>query len=246
MISVSIITKNEEKNISRCLDSLSWSDDIIIVDSGSTDKTLNICKKFQCKIIRTEWLGFGRTKQIGVNHAKYDWVFSIDADEEVSKELSENIKSIVKNSSYKGFFVKRKSFYLGRQINYSGWQNDFPLRLFNKKYGNFNSRDVHEKVVMRTSEISRLDLPIIHYPYNDIEAHLKKINLYTSLGSIELFNKRKKVLLIYPFLAAFFKFLKTFIIKKGFLDGKEGLILSILSSFYVFLKYIKLWLLNKK
>ena len=244
-ISVSIITKNEESNIKRCLNSVKWVDEIIVVDSGSTDGTLEICKNYHCKIIETEWLGFGRTKQIGVNAATNDWVLSIDADEEVSDKLKDKILELVQSTQFHAFNIKRVSYYLKKRIQYSGWQTDYPLRLFNKKYGNFNDASVHESVVIDGENTSTIQALLYHYPYQSISSHISKINLYTQLGAQKLFDKGKGTTLIYAVLSGIVKFIKMYLIKKGFLDGKEGLILAILSGFSSTLKYFKLWSLWK-
>jgi len=246
MISAAIITKNEEKNIERCLNSLSWVDEIIIIDSGSTDKTIHICKKYNCKVITSKWLGFGKTKQLAINKTRNDWVLSIDADEEVSVGLVMKIKELIKSNDFVGYRIKRKSFYLGKIINFSGWQDDYPLRLFNKSFGNFDDSTVHEKVRLKSKNISVIEEPLIHYPYSNIESHIIKINSYTSLAAKNLHDKNKKTMLIVPPLAGIFKFIKTYFFKLGFLDGKVGFILALMSSYYVFLKYLKLWTLQRK
>ena len=241
MISVSIITKDEEANIQKCLESVKWADEIIIVDSGSTDQTLTICQSYNCKIIETEWLGFGQTKQLGVHAATNDWILSIDADETVSNELKVQILASIKVAEFYAFNIKRISYYLEKRIKYSGWQTDYPLRLFNKKYGNFNNANVHEAVVMEKGVASIIQAPLYHYPYQSISSHINKINLYTQLGAEKLFSQNKKSTLIYALLSGLVKFLKMYLIKKGFLDGKEGLVLATLSGFSSTLKYIKLW-----
>jgi len=248
MISASIITKNEEKNIRRCLESIKWIDDIVVVDSGSTDKTISICEEFNCKIIKTEWLGFGKTKQIGVNNTKNNWVISIDADEERKIEHKEKITEINGTEKTKGYYLKRNSFYLGKLIKYSGWQNDYVLRLFDKRYGEFDNKLVHERILIDESLTKKINIGFFHYPYRNISSHIKKINLYTSIASEELQRTKKINFLVFPFIAGFYKFLKVYFFRMGFLDGKQGLILAIMSSLYVFLKYLKLWLLtnNKK
>lgn len=242
MITVSIITKDEELNIQRCLESVKWANEIIVVDSGSTDRTLEICKSHNCKIIKTEWLGFGKTKQLGVNAAKHDWIFSIDADEEVSDKLRRQILSIVNSdqSLDRAFSIKRVSYYLNKRIKHSGWQTDYPLRLFNRNHGNFNDANVHESVMVDVN-ISNIQAPLYHYPYPSISSHIKKINLYTQLGADKLFEQGKKTTLLYAFLSGLIKFIKMYVVKKGFLDGKEGLILATLSGFSSTLKYTKLW-----
>ena len=241
MLSVSIITKNEESNIKRCLDSIKWADEIIIVDSGSTDNTLEICQTYNCKIIETEWLGFGKTKQIGVNAATHDWVLSIDADEEVSNELKREILELTQSTQFNAFNIKRVSYYLKKRIKYSGWQTDYPLRLFNKNHGNFNDASVHEAVIMDNSEITCIHESILHYPFPTISIHINKIDRYSQLGAENLFNKKKNTTIVYAVLSGIIKFIKMYIFKKGFLDGKEGFILAVLSGFSSTLKYFKLW-----
>ncbi len=245
MLSISIITRNEEANIKRCLESVKWADEIIVVDSGSTDGTLEICKNYHCKIIETGWLGFGRTKQIGVNAATNNWILSIDADEEVSDKLKDKILELVQSTQFHAFNIKRVSYYLKKRIQYSGWQTDYPLRLFNKKYGNFNDASVHESVVIDGENISIIQSLLYHYPFPTINSHIDKINHYSQLGAQKLFDKGKRTTLIYAVLSGIVKFIKMYLIKKGFLDGKEGFILAILSGFSSTLKYFKLWSLWK-
>ena len=222
MITVSIITKNEELNIKRCLESVSWANEIIVVDSGSTDKTLEICQAYHCKIIETKWLGFGLTKQIGVNAASNDWVLSIDADEEVTSELKNNILELTQSTKFHAFNIKRVSYYLKKRIKYSGWQTDYPLRLFNKQYGNFNDASVHESVVMDSKNASTIQALLYHYPYQSISSHLGKINLYTQLGAEKLFDKGKKTTLIYAVLSGIVKFIKNVSYKKRISRWKRG------------------------
>jgi len=242
MISVSIIVKDEEDNIERCLKSIyNWADEIIVVDSGSTDNTLKICKKYNCKIHKTHWLGFGKTKQLGVDLTENDWILSIDADEEISNQLKKEIKDIIASNQFNGAYIKRISYYLSRQIKYSGWQNDFPLRLFNKRFGNFDNATVHESVVLHKSKTLKICEPIYHYPYKTIHEHISKVNLYTTLSAEKLFIRSKKTSLFFAVLSGITKFIKMYLFKKGFLDGKEGLVLAILSSYSSFLKYVKLW-----
>ncbi|MDZ7860058.1 MAG: glycosyltransferase family 2 protein [Candidatus Krumholzibacteriota bacterium] len=240
-LSVVIITKNEERNIRRCLESVRWADEIVVIDSGSTDKTLSICREYGCRVVETEWLGFGRTRQLAVEKASNDWILSIDSDEEVSSELAERIREILSEKIDKcGFKFKRITFYIGRLIKHSGWNREYCLRLFNRKYGSYNSRDVHEYVEIK-GETGRIEEEIMHYSYHTISDHLKKIDKYTTLGARQLFNQGKKSSVFKAILRAKFRFIKMYFINMGFLDGKEGLILAFNSAFYVFLKYIKLW-----
>lgn len=238
MLSVVIITKNEEANIARCLESVSWADEIVILDSESDDKTREIAEKFKVKFFTTpHWSGFGNKKNEAVNLASNDWIFSIDADETVTGELKEEILNILQEPRFNGYFVKRKSFYLGKMINHGGWGKDYPLRLFNRKRGNFNDKPVHEYVEIE-GETGKIESPILHYTYPTVSSHIKKIDLYTGIAAEE--NKGKKVSVFSAILRGFVKFLKMFFLKIGFLDGREGFVLACVSSFGVFVKYIKI------
>ena len=161
-LSVTIITLNEEKNIERCLRSVQWADEIIVTDSGSTDRTVEICRKYTDKVLQIEWLGFGKTKKFAVDAATNDWIFSIDADEQVTDELKNKIQQIMKKPSAQAYRIKRKSLYLGKIINHCGWGRDYPLRLFDRKAGNFNDKLVHETVEI-TGKILKINEPLLHY-----------------------------------------------------------------------------------
>jgi glycosyltransferase involved in cell wall biosynthesis len=238
-LSATIITHNEEENIEKCLKSLHWVDEIVVVDSYSQDRTVEICKKYNCNVIQTEWLGFGKTKQVAVTHAVNDWILSIDSDEEVSWELAEKIKLILADPKYDGYKIKRNSFYLGKEINHSGWDNDFPIRLFNKKSGRFNEKEVHESVVIN-GEKGKLTEPLYHYTYPTISKHIGKINRYTDLAISER-NNTKEYSIITSLILGVNKFLKMYFLQRGFLDGKAGFLLSMNSAIGVYLKYIKMW-----
>lgn len=235
-----IITKNEEKNIERCLKSVQWADEIVVVDSGSTDRTLEICREYGCSALYTEWMGFGRTKKFAVDSANFDWIFSIDADEVVTLELKDKIITILSNQpKYAGYRVKRKSFYLNKLIEYSGWHHDYPLRLFNRKFGNYNDKIVHESVDIN-GEVGKIEEHLLHYTYPNLSSHIQKIDQYTSLGAQQLFQKEKKSSISKAILRGNMKFFKMYFLQTGFLDGKEGLILAFISSFGIILKYLKL------
>lgn len=239
-LSAVLITKDEENNIKRCLSSITFADEIVVVDSGSTDNTVKICNEFGCIVLSADWMGFGPTKKYAVDNATYDWILSVDADEVVSESLKEEISRLLEAPPDKAFGIKRKSYYLGKQINYCGWDNDYPLRLFNRKYGNFNDKPVHESVVVNCDR-DRIDSPLYHYTYPTIKSHIYKINKYSELSSGELIKENKRYSVVSSILFGINKFLKMYILKRGFLDGKAGLILCINSAFGVYLKYIKTW-----
>lgn len=246
-LSVVIICKNEERNISRCLESVKWADEIVIYDSGSHDSTLTICEQFNCNIFHNHnWEGFGQAKNEAVNLAKFDWILSIDADEEVSEKLKFKIQDILKNPNpTPAYKIKRISYYMGKQINYSGWQRDFPLRLFNRKYGNFNLKLVHESVQINSKPVY-IKEEILHYTYPFIKTHIDKMIRYSELGAEQSFEKNKTAGICKALSSGIAKFFKMYILNFGFLDGKTGLILAVNSAFGVYLKYIYLWEKNKQ
>jgi glycosyltransferase involved in cell wall biosynthesis len=240
-ISVAIITKNEEKNIGRCLESVKWADEIVIVDSGSTDLTLEICKKYNCKAYKSSWLGFSRTKQLAVDHCRYEWVLVIDADEEVTENLKTKIRDAIKSPGLSAYRIKRRSFYLGKLIKYCGWNKDYPLRLFEKAKGRFNNKIIHESIAMNDGKTGTINEVMLHYTYPDLHSHLLKIDAYSFLGAEELFEKGERSSIYKAVMRGGFKFIKMYLVQRGFLDGKIGFILCVNSAYGVYLKYLKLW-----
>lgn len=240
-ISATIITYNEQANIEKCLKSLSWVDEIVVVDSFSDDNTVAICEKYNCKTIQTEWKGFGKTKKYAVDAASNDWILSVDADEEVTIQLKEKIQNTLIAPEYYGYNIKRRSHYLGKEIKHCGWNRDYPLRLFNRQFANFNDKDVHESVVL-SGKKGRIHEAFLHFTYPTISSHISKMNRYTDLASL---NNDKNFSLITSFLFGINKFLKMYLLQKGFLDGKHGFLLCLNSAFGVYLKYIKTWQLSK-
>ena len=239
-ISVTIITLNEEQNIERCLRSVNWADEIVVVDTGSTDRTVEICRKFKCRVLETEWLGYGKTKRFAVEQAAHDWIFSIDADEEATVQLREEIDKILENPDAAGYRIKRNSFYLGKIIRHAGWDKDYPLRLFNRKHGNFNDKVLHESVQL-SGTVKRIEAPILHYTYPTIHSHVERMNKYSELGAEAALSKGKSATLAGAVARGMIKFLKMYFLQAGFLDGRIGFLLAFNSGYGVFLKYCKLW-----
>ncbi|KAA3619698.1 MAG: glycosyltransferase family 2 protein [Calditrichaeota bacterium] len=244
-ISCVIVTKNEEHNIARCLESVKWMDEILVVDSESEDRTIEICQSFGCKISRQAWMGFGKTKAFAVTQAQHDWIFSIDADEEMTPELKDKlVRLLQENEPAAGYYIRRRSFYLGHLIRFSGWNRDYPLRFFNRKSGNFNEKEVHESVRINGPK-SYIEECLLHYTYPTIESHLQKIDRYTTLGAQQLFENGKRASVISAIIRGKLKFLKMYILQAGILDGFAGLNLALISAFGVYLKYLKLWKLSR-
>ncbi|VAX25484.1 Putative two-domain glycosyltransferase [hydrothermal vent metagenome] len=242
-ISAVIITKNEELNIERCLKSIQWVDEIVVVDSNSTDKTIEICNRYNCKVINSEWFGFGRTKKLAVDSASNNWILSIDSDEEVTQELESTIKEILKDPKFNGYKIKRKSYYLGKMINHCGWNSDYPLRLFNREFGNFNEKNIHESINVK-GKVGQIETILLHYTYPTISSHIIKLDKYTELQARELKKKGRHYSLFAVALFSIYKFINMYFLHLGFLDGKEGFVLCSNSAYGVYLKYLKLWELN--
>lgn len=239
-LSVVIISKNEEKNIARCLESVKWADEIILIDSKSADRTVEIAERYGARVYSPEWQGYGAAKVEGVNRAGCEWILSVDADEEVPSELANEIKAALSNDSeYSGYYIPRRTMFLGRWIKHCGWYPDFVLRLFRKSRGNFDGAVIHEKVVVNGST-SRMRSELLHYSYSCLEEYLEKFNRYTTLGAEEAYRRGIRSgwydIVIKPPVS----FVKHFISKQGFRDGIEGFLISVLSSIAVMAKYAKL------
>ncbi|MEZ5359574.1 MAG: glycosyltransferase family 2 protein [Candidatus Zixiibacteriota bacterium] len=245
-ISAIIITKNEEANIERCLRSVAWTDEIILVDSNSTDRTVEIAKSFDAKIFNPEWKGFGPAKQYALEQASGDWILSIDADEEVTFTLKNEILQLLEgNPEFCGYFLPRKTQFLGRWILYSGWYPDYVLRLFKKDAGCFTEALVHEKVEVEGAT-GKLHNALMHYSYPSLEDYMHKMDNYSSLGAAELFKKGRDVSPYTAALKAPVSFLRKYILQRGWKDGWEGFLIAYLTSTGTLLKYAKLRLMRQE
>lgn len=243
-LSLVVITFNEESNIERCLRSASFVSEIIIVDSFSTDRTKELAQKLGAKVFEESWKGFGAQKQSATNKASNDWVLSLDADEELGSELVQEIKEKFKNLDARvGYKIPRKSFHLGRWINYGAWYPDYQLRLFNKKYSSWTENTIHERV--QSPQVNSLTYPILHYVFRDLEHQISTNNRYSTLQAETLYKERNGFSLFKLLTKPPVKFLELYFFKKGFLDGLVGFIIAIGGAYSVFLKFSKLWELEK-
>ena len=242
-ISCVIITLNEEENIRRSLTAVNWFDEIIVVDSGSTDKTIDICKELGCKVYHKNFDGYGEQKRYAVSLAQNDWVLNIDADEVVSDELKTEIEKIFsdENINSNGYALRRKLIFLGKKFNYGKESKEYYIRLFNKNFGNFSKDRVHEKVELN-GEAKKLKGVFYHYSYKNIEQYFTKFNSYTTKAATALFEKGKTgrspavIIIGFPIY-----FLKNYIINRNFLNGIPGFLWALFSSLYPVIKYFKLW-----
>jgi glycosyltransferase involved in cell wall biosynthesis len=248
-ISCVIITFNEEENIRRALNSVKWCDEIVVVDSGSTDKTIEICEKYNCRIYKKEFNGYGEQKRYAVSLANNDWILSIDADEVVSDKLCDEIKNIFDDNEIKfnGFFLPRSLIFLGKHFKYGRESKEYYLRLFNKNCGNFSSDKVHEKVKLN-GNTQKLNGTLYHYSYVTIEQYFNKFNSYTTNAAQVLFDEGNKGRSVVSIVLGFpVYFFKNYFIYRNFLNGMQGFLWALFSSLYPVIKYFKLWALwNKK
>lgn len=251
-ISVVVLTKNEEENIIDCIESLKSFDEIIVIDDYSTDKTPEILKKLsedneKIKLFKRELdQDFSSQRKFGIEKAKNDWIFFVDADERVTKELENEISDVfeIDDDKFSGFLIRRIDFMWGRQLSHGETGHIRLLRLFNKHDGKLIGK-VHESWETKKM-VGRFGSPILHYPHPTISEFLTEINFYTDLRAQELFTAKKKASFFSVILYPKAKFIKNYFIKLGFLDGLPGLIHALLMSFHSFLVRGKLWQLSQK
>lgn len=239
MLSVIIITKNESAHIGRCLESVSWADEIIVLDSGSADDTVAICQQYTDKVYETDWPGFGVQKQRAVDKASGDWILSLDADEVVTSELRAEIEKALLQEHYKGYEIPRLSSYCGKQMHYGGWWPDYVLRLFRRDCGYFTDSVVHESIIVQ-GQVGRVRSPLLHDAFINLDEVLYKVNSYSTLGAEMLYQRGVRSSLGKAILKGLWTFIRTYCIKAAILDGRQGLMLSISNAEGAYYKYLKL------
>ncbi len=239
-ISATIITLNEERCIRECLESLKFADEIIVVDSGSKDKTINICLEFGAKVIQQEWLGFGAQKQLAVEQTQHDWVFCIDADERVSEQLNSEIKHLKQQTEInpKAFNMPRCNRFLGRWLRHGEGYPDHNLRLFNRKFARWSDHSVHEHVITEET-VGLLKGDMLHESEDGIFDYLQKQNRYTSLQAEAMIAKGKKGSVVRMLISPLTRFIKFYFLRRGFQDGVPGLIHVLIGCINSMIKYAK-------
>ena len=240
-ISALIITFNEEENIVDCLESVKWCDEIVIVDSFSEDKTVELASQYTEKVYLHKFDNFASQRNYALEKVESDWVLVIDADERVTEELKVEISDVLSSdNSVQAYEIPRKNYFLGKWVKYCGWYPDYTLRLFKNNQQLKYKGKVHENI--RTDmKVRNMESPLIHYTYQDLTDYLEKINNYTTLWAEEKHRKGKQTSMLYILLRSMFEFIQKYFFRKGFLLGSQGLILSCILTYYVFLKYVKLW-----
>lgn len=237
MLSVTIIALNQEAHLGPCLESVSFADEIVVVDTGSADATVAVAQAHGARVVVTEWQGFARSKNFALDQARGEWVFSLDTDERVTPALREEILTVARGDGpLAGYRVPRKNFFGGRWIKHLGWYPDYTLRLFRRDRGRFRDREVHEEVVV-DGPVGILTAPLEHYSYINLAEYAARQERYARLAAREMAQggrvPRPGELAWRPFLT----FMKLFFLKKGFLEGSLGLSLALQGSRYNFLKY---------
>lgn len=240
-LSVAIITKDAGDTLAQTLASISFANEIIVVDSGSTDQTIDLANKAGAKVVAQDWLGFGPQKNVAISHCTSDWILSLDADEVVTPEAQQEIVTATEQVANDAFYLPRLTYFLGRPIRHSGWFPDWQLRLFKRGATEFADATIHERV-LETEKTTRLPkATLLHYSYRDLPDYLEKLGRYTSLeAAAKNISKGRHAWLMIA--KPPYRFLDMYLAKLGLLDGWRGLLLAALSGYYCFLVHWKgLW-----
>ena len=244
-LSVAMIVKNEAQDLAACLDTVKgWVDEIVILDSGSTDETEQIAEQYGAKFyVNTDWQGFGKQRQLAQQYVTSDYVLWLDADERVTPELKQSILQAVKNDEQNAVYnIGRLSEVFGRQIRHSGWYPDYVVRLYRTTFAKYGDELVHEKVHFpKDANVKKLTGDLLHFTYKDVHHYLVKSASYAQAWSIQKAKAGKKASLFDGVTHALGCFVKMYLLKAGFLDGKQGFLLAILSAHSTFVKYADLW-----
>jgi glycosyltransferase involved in cell wall biosynthesis len=238
-ISATIITFNEERNVARVIESLRCCDEILVLDSGSNDRTVEIATKLGARVVEASWHGYAAQKNIAAKLASHDWILALDADESLSEALEAEIWQIKKSGpAFDGYTMPRLAQYLGRWILHSGWYPDRKVRLFDRKKAKWVGDFVHESVVVN-GRVGHLQSNLLHFTCNSLSEHLKTMDGYTTLAAQEIVARGKTPSMAELLLDPPWTFLQTYFLKLGFLDGAEGLAIAYMAAFYNFVKYSK-------
>jgi len=254
LLSVAIVTFNEEDNLARTLASVAWADQILVVDSGSTDRTVEIARSINATVLERPWPGFAAQKNFALTQCTGDWILSLDADEELSPELQQQIRHTLSSApTFDAFYLKRRNLFLGRWIKHGGFYPDPKLRLFRNRLPSppqFEARPVHETLHF-AGPTATLDGDILHHAYPTLSSYIEHMDRYSSLGAQLLIDKGRTSANIFTFFARivifpFFGFKWNYLFRLGFLDGREGLLLNLYHACYSSWKYAKAWELARK
>ena len=245
-LSVVLITYNAAAHLEKCLASVAWADEIIVLDSGSRDATVAICRKYTKKVYFSEdWQGFGVQKNRVLAYAQGEWILSLDADEVVPESLQIEIQQAMQQTEYTAFQLSRLSRFMGRWIHHSGWRPDYVTRLFRQGCAKFSDDLVHEKLEVQHGKLGRLQSPMLHYTYDSIEQLLEKTNRYSTDSALLHHARGKRGSLRRAIGHGLWAFFRTYVLRRGFLDGREGFLVAVANAEVAFYRYVKLLYLNK-
>ena len=244
-LSAIIITRNEEANIAACLDGLAFCDERVVVDAGSTDRTAAIAAEKGARVVSRDWQGFGAQKNFALSLAQGDWVLSIDADERVSPALAREIAQAVAAPRADGYEIPRLSSFVGREMRHSGWFPDYVLRLFRRGKARFSDDLVHERVIC-DGPVARLGEQLQHFSVTRLEEALSRVDRYSTAGAEMLIAAGRRVTFASGILHGFWSFFRAYVLRLGFLDGREGFLLAVANAEGTYYRYMKAWLAGRR
>lgn len=244
-LSAIVITKNEAAKIEACLDSLAFCDERVVVDSGSSDDTVALAQAKGARVVLHEWTGFGPQKNFALSLATGDWVLSLDADERVGPELARQIMNAIAAGEADGYEMPRLSTFCGRQMRHSGWYPDYVLRLFRRGRARFSNDSVHEHVIC-DGKVARLSEPLIHHPVERLEDALSRMDRYSTAGADMMLSSGRRVSFLTGILRGWWAFMRTYFLRLGFLDGREGFLLAVANAEGTYYRYMKAWLKGRQ
>lgn len=245
-LSAIIIAKNEAAHIADCLDSLAFCDERVVLDGGSADGTVALAQAHGARVVSApDWQGFGPQKNLALSQATGDWVLSLDADERVSPALADEIGNAITEARADGYEMPRRSSFCGRMMRHSGWHPDFVLRLFRRGKARFSDDAVHERVIC-DGPVARLTEPLLHYPVARLEDALSRMDRYSTLGAEMLVASGRRVSFMSGIVHGLWTFLRTYVFRAGFLDGREGFLLAVANAEGTYYRYMKAWLAGRR
>lgn len=242
-LSIIIIAVNEERNIVGCIRSCAFADEVLVVDSGSTDNTVELAIAAGAKVLQTNWPGYGPQQNRGIDTSTGDWIFSLDADERITLELANDIRSAIKTLKFNIYDVPRSSLYVSRFMKHSGWTPDRTRRLCKRGAARFTEHEIHANL-NTTYPVGHLSHPIIHYSYHDFHSVIEKMNRYSSGGARDMYAAGKRGSLTKAIAHGLWAFLRTYFLRLGLLDGREGFMLAVSNTEVTYYRYIKLYYLG--
>ena len=244
-LSAVIICLNEEGNIGAAIESLAFADEVVVVDSGSTDRTMEIARSKSARVLEHTFENYGSQKNWGLDQCTYDWVLVLDADERINTELGKEIAAKLQNpGDHAAYSIPRRNFFMGQEVRYSGWQNDRVIRLVDRRRARHTETAVHEKVRCQ-GPVGQLRHKMDHYTYQDLNSYLRKSWDYAILGAIDRYPSHTKVTAYHLWLKPVWGFIKKYLFQLGFLDGRIGLIIAMQYSNYLFYRALNLWRLQE-